>query len=88
MNKNIPNSNKSQTARVFMNGQSQAVRIPKEFRFNSDEVFISRNESGDLVLSEKNPTWTSFFATHNDPKGLEDFMADREQDLPVDKELF
>lgn len=36
--------------RVFMNGNSQAVRIPAEFRIDSDRVRISRNEQGDLVL--------------------------------------
>lgn len=88
MNNNILNQKHSQTARVFMNGQSQAVRIPKEFRFNSDEVFISRNENGDIVLSEKKPTWSNFFAEFNDPKGLESFIADREQETPQDKDLF
>lgn len=38
------------TTRVFNNGNSQAVRIPAEFRLNTDRVSISRNESGDLVL--------------------------------------
>lgn len=88
MNNNILNQKHPHTARVFMNGQSQAVRIPKEFRFNADEVFISRNENGDIVLSEKKPTWTNFFAMFNDPNGLESFMADREQDTPQDKDLF
>ena len=36
--------------RVFMNGNSQAVRIPAEFRIDCDRVRISRNEQGDLVL--------------------------------------
>ena len=86
MNNNILNQKNSHTARVFMNGQSQAVRIPKEFRFNGNEVFISRNENGDIVLSEKKPTWANFFAVFNDPKGLESFMEDREQDTPQDRE--
>lgn len=38
------------TTRVFNNGNSQAVRIPAEFRLDTDRVSISRNESGDLVL--------------------------------------
>ncbi len=38
------------TTRVFNNGNSQAVRIPAEFRLNTDRVSISRNESGDLVI--------------------------------------
>ena len=38
------------TTRVFNNGNSQAVRIPAEFRLVTDRVTISRNESGDLVI--------------------------------------
>jgi antitoxin VapB len=38
------------TTRVFMNGNSQAVRIPAELRLDTDRVQISRNEQGDLVL--------------------------------------
>ena len=38
------------TTRVFMNGDSQAVRIPSEFRLDTDLVQITRNEQGDLVL--------------------------------------
>ena len=38
------------TTRVFNNGNSQAVRIPAQFRLDTDRVRISRNESGDLVI--------------------------------------
>jgi len=37
-------------SRVFMNGNSQAVRIPHELRLDSDKVEISRNAQGDLVI--------------------------------------
>lgn len=37
-------------SRVFMNGNSQAVRIPQEFRLNVNRVEVSRNEAGDLVI--------------------------------------
>ena len=37
-------------SRVFMNGNSQAVRIPQEFRLNTSRVVIFRNSEGDLVL--------------------------------------
>lgn len=37
-------------SRVFMNGNSQAVRIPQEFRFETSRVEIFRNADGDLVL--------------------------------------
>lgn len=36
--------------RVFNNGNSQAVRIPAEFRLDTDQVSIRRNEEGDLVI--------------------------------------
>ena len=36
--------------RVFMNGNSQAVRIPQEFRLDTSRVEIRRNEHGDLVI--------------------------------------
>ena len=37
-------------SRVFMNGNSQAVRIPQEFRLDTSRVEIRRNEHGDLVI--------------------------------------
>lgn len=37
-------------SRVFMNGNSQAVRIPQEFRFDTSRVEIFRNADGDLVI--------------------------------------
>ena len=38
------------TAKIFMNGRSQAVRIPKEFRFEGKEVHIRREKNGILIL--------------------------------------
>lgn len=38
------------TSRVFMNGHSQAVRIPRELRLETTRVEISRNEAGDLII--------------------------------------
>ena len=38
------------TARVFMTNRSQAVRLPKEYQFSTDEVFI-RKEGEDVILS-------------------------------------
>ena len=37
-------------SRVFMNGNSQAVRIPQELRLDTSRVEITRNENGDLVI--------------------------------------
>jgi antitoxin VapB len=39
-----------QISRVFMNGNSQAVRIPQEFRLSAKRVEISRNDAGDIVI--------------------------------------
>ncbi|CAD6878201.1 hypothetical protein [Methylomonas albis] len=38
------------TTRIFKNGNSQAVRIPQEFRLEVSEVQISRNANGDLII--------------------------------------
>lgn len=53
-----------QTAKLFKNGRSQAVRLPKEFRFEGDEVYV-RREGRSIILSPKekakeNP-WQDFF---------------------------
>jgi len=40
----------SLTTRIFKNGNSQAVRIPQEFRLDTTQVEISRNANGDLVI--------------------------------------
>ncbi len=47
------------TAKIFENGRSQAVRLPKECRFNTDEVNVNR--IGDIVLlMPKTNRWSSF----------------------------
>jgi antitoxin VapB len=40
-------------AKVFMNGRSQAIRLPKEFRVEGDEVYITK-EKNQIVIIEKN----------------------------------
>ncbi|MCI0443449.1 type II toxin-antitoxin system VapB family antitoxin [bacterium] len=64
------------TARLFKNGQSQAVRLPKEFRFEGDKVFIKKWRNG-VVLLPYDDSWETLFA------GLdlftEDFMKTRKQ---------
>lgn len=49
------------TARVFKNNRNQAVRLPKDFEFNTNEVFI-RKEGTDVILSPKPPDWSSYLA--------------------------
>ena len=46
---------KPETAKLFMNGRSQAVRLPSEFRFQGKEVFIRRDQAtGDVVYEPLN----------------------------------
>ena len=61
------------TAKVFENGRSQAVRLPKECRFNTDEVAVNR--IGDIVLlMPKTNKWTSFMQAID--MFSDDFMQD------------
>ncbi len=70
-------------ARVFMSGRSQAVRIPVEYRFNSEEVFIRRDEqSGSLILSEAPGSWEEVFAALDEAGVPDDFLTDRKQGMP------
>lgn len=77
------------TAKVFMNGRSQAVRLPQEFRFTSDEVAI-RREGSNLVLSPLYETWEDFLASG--PGFTPDFVEAvlNDDDLPPldDRKLF
>ncbi|MCH9826329.1 MAG: AbrB/MazE/SpoVT family DNA-binding domain-containing protein [Gammaproteobacteria bacterium] len=75
------------TAKIFMTGRSQAVRLPAEFRFDTDEVFIRRDaETGDVVLSRRAGDWNEFFAMA-DAAGIPDhFMADRQDEPPQERE--
>jgi antitoxin VapB len=41
------------TAKIFQHGNSQAVRLPKEFRFEEDEVVIKRHAGGVLLLPKR-----------------------------------
>jgi antitoxin VapB len=66
-------------AKIFMNNRSQAVRLPKEFQFNTQEVFI-RKQGSDVVLSPRPFDWSSYLAEA--PIASADFLEGVE-DLPV-----
>jgi len=64
------------TAKIFTNGRSQAIRLPKEYRFSGDDVFI--NKIGNIVvLIPKDDPW-SVLANSLD-QFSDDFMEDRNQ---------
>jgi len=50
------------TAKLFKSGRSQAVRLPKEFRFEGKEVRVSRHGRGVLLEPVAEESWTSVFA--------------------------
>jgi antitoxin VapB len=64
------------TAKLFTNGKSQAVRLPREFKFSGAEVYIKRIGSNVLLIPKDNP-WESLAASLE--KFSDDFMADRQQ---------
>src|ERR1017187_7098808 len=66
-------------AKVFMNNRSQAVRLPKEFQFRTQEVFI-RKEGSEVVLSPRPFDWSSYLA--DAPAASASFMEGVE-DLPM-----
>ena len=67
-------------ARVFMSGRSQAVRIPAQFRFSTEEVYVRRDpQSGDLILSQAPATWQEVYAALDSVGFAEDFLTNRQQ---------
>ena len=64
------------TAKLFKNGRSQAVRLPKPFRFQGTEVYIKRIGRIVILISKDEP-WESFIESLSEFS--EDFMSYREQ---------
>ncbi|MCC6172569.1 MAG: AbrB/MazE/SpoVT family DNA-binding domain-containing protein [Gammaproteobacteria bacterium] len=69
----------SDTAKLFMTGRSQAVRLPQAYRFEGEEVFIRRDPvTGDVVLSVRPPDWAGFLELARRAPAPADFLADRD----------
>ncbi len=45
------------TAKLFINGRSQAVRLPKTYRFEGKEVYIKKVSQGILIMPKDNKVW-------------------------------
>lgn len=70
----------SQTAKLFLDGRSQAVRLPAAYRFDTKEVFIRQDpETGDVILSRKPATWDDFFAVLEGADVPGDFLDEEER---------
>lgn len=81
---------KAGVAKLFRNGSSQAVRLPREFRFEGTEVSVRRDpETGDVILSPRRKSLKEFFELLDSLGPVEDFMKDRRDPPPQKrKKLF
>ena len=70
-------------AKIFKNGQSQAVRLPKEFRFSTNSVYINKLANC-VVLFPKNQPWNTLIDACK--KFSDDFMDSREQGYEQERE--
>jgi antitoxin VapB len=69
------------TARIFINGRSQAVRLPKDCRFTGTDVYVKKLQ-GIVMLIPKGDPWASLVNSLD--HFTHDFMATREQpELPA-----
>ncbi|MGA2401431.1 MAG: type II toxin-antitoxin system VapB family antitoxin [Syntrophobacteraceae bacterium] len=73
------------TAKIFKSGNSQAVRLPKEFRFSGDEVYIKRVGRG-VILIPKDEPWElfeqslgEFTGDYMEGKRVQPLLEDREE---------
>jgi antitoxin VapB len=72
------------TAKVFMNGRSQAIRLPKEFRVDTKEVLLTK-EDGKIIVSPKKTNWQEFFDAF---EGAPDFEIERDRAPPQKRDFF
>jgi antitoxin VapB len=72
------------TAKVFMNGRSQAVRLPKEYRFDEDDVFIKKIDDV-VMLIPRNKVWKTFRNSFN--KFSDDLLLERDNELPQERDI-
>lgn len=73
-----------ETAKLFVNGQSQAVRLPKEYRFLGNEVFVQKVGNA-VMLFPKDQAWETFLNGLN--SFTDDFFADgRNQGVEAPRE--
>jgi antitoxin VapB len=68
------------TAKIFINGRSQAVRLPAAYRFDVKEVFIRQDpETGDVILSRRPPDWHGFLEAIRAGVEAADFLDSEER---------
>lgn len=80
----------SQMAKLFKNGRSQAVRLPVAYRFDTEQVFLSKNpETGDVILSRKPMNWDFFLEKLKILAVNSDFLSQEERNqIPQNRDPF
>ena len=74
------------TAKLFMNGGSQAVRLPREYRFDGDQVFVKKMGKSVVLIPYQEP-WQTLIDSLD--RFSDDFMETREQpEQPAREEMF
>lgn len=74
----------TQTAKLFTNGRSQAVRLPAAFRFDAKEVFIRQDpDTGDVILSRKPADWAGFLCALKAGDVPADFLSPGDRDQGI-----
>lgn len=75
----------TQIAKVFQNGRSQAVRLPKEYRVDSDEVYIEKIGHSIMIIQKEKSKWD---VMRNALEDLKDFQFERNQPCVQERDLF
>lgn len=70
------------TAKIFVNGRSQAVRLPKEYRFDTKEVIVTKVDDM-VVLYPKEAGWD--LLSRGIERFTDDFLSDRNQPKKAEK---
>jgi len=86
-----PSARAVSVAKVFKNGNSQAVRLPAAFRLNKATIFVRRDPAnGDIILSERpqRRSLEEIFADFDAVGGAESLLENRDRTFPQDRELF
>ncbi len=70
------------TAKIFVNGRSQAIRLPKEYRFEESDVFIKKIDDV-VMLIPKDKVWKTFRNSFS--KFSDDLLLERDYELPQER---
>jgi antitoxin VapB len=73
------------TTKLFKNGQSQAVRIPKSFQFIGTDEVVIRRQGNAVIITPKRKSWSSFAEVD---KADDDFMVTRPELMENNRSIF